>query len=74
MRPAMERFSAAFRRIGDAPLDVLTHETPPGRRTCFSCGKRRKGSLVMTIDEEVFTACGPCTDDILRLHDEPSAT
>jgi hypothetical protein len=73
MASQMDRFRRAFEANRRAEFEVTNLDEPLGRRTCFDCGARRLGCMLITLGDEEFVACQPCTERILKL-DQPSAT
>ena len=73
MANQMDRFRRAFEANRGAEFEVLDQSEPPGRRTCFDCGARRLGCMVITLGDEEFTACRPCTERILKLDSPPAS-
>lgn len=67
MRPALERFEAAFRAEPEREWEVLTLDEHPGRHTCMWCRQRRRSGMVLTIGEQAWHSCAPCTDRVLGL-------
>ena len=67
MTSQMSRFRQAYETNRGAELEVLDLVGPLGRRTCFDCGARRLGCMLITLGDEEFVACQPCTERILKL-------
>ena len=67
MAGQMDRFRRAFEANRAAEFEVTDLSGPLGRRTCFDCGARRMGCMSITLGDEEFVACQPCTERILKL-------